>query len=314
MTRSVPSGLADILAQSPRKGAECVVLERADGTRVAFTTWDRPLTIDLGIGAGEDVCAPGLVHSAVSVGLGMDAGNFEMSGAIGAVVTRAAVLGGVWRNARAWLTWTSPSLDAPLPVVPLLCGKVADCRLEDGRWIFEVRDHGDAFNQVIGRVLSPYCTHDFGDALCTVVRTAYPAEVTAVTSAYQIAVDIDPADHFFDQGTVLFTSGVLTGVEAEVFRNDGGALELYTGLLGLPSPGDTVTLYRGCSKLLMSDDAAVPTCLSYANVINFGGHPEVPGTEKYMKVAEPGQGGGGGFFRASIGGGSGGGGGIGGGG
>lgn len=301
MTRTVPSELADILAQSPRKGAECVVLELASGARAAFTTWDRPLTIDLDIGAGEDVCAPGLVHSAITIGLGMDAGNFEMSGAFGAVVTRAAVLGGVWRNARAWLVWTSPSLAAPLPVVPLMCGKVADCRIEDGRWIFEVRDHADAFNQVVGRVLSPYCGNDYGDDLCTKVLTPYPAEVTAVTSAYQIAVDIDPVDHFFDQGKVIFTSGALTGFKAEVFRNDGGALELYTGLLGLPAPGDAVTLYRGCSKLLMSDDVTIPTCLSNENGVNFGGHPEVPGTEKYMKVAEPGSGNGGGFFRGRVG-------------
>lgn len=296
MTRTISTALAEALAQSPRKGAECVVIETARGNRVAFTTWNRPLTIDLGIGAGEDLCEPGLTHSAITLALGMDAGNFEMQGPVGGDFTREAVLGGAWRNARFWLVWTSPQLTSPLECVPLMSGKVAECRVEDRTWIFENRDHADAFNQTIGRVISPYCTHDFGDALCTIVRTPYAATITGVTSGYQIAVSTAPADHFHDMGTVLFEDGPLAGVEAEIFRNIGGAIELYTGLPGLPEVGDAVTLYRGCSKLRLSDDETVPTCLSYGNVVNFPSFPDAPGTEKYMKIAEPGNSGSDGNF------------------
>lgn len=290
MTRTISTELAAALATSPRKGAECVVIETARGNRRAFTTWNRPLTIDLGTGAEPDVCAPGLTHSAVTLAMGMDAGNFEMHGPLAGEFSREAVLGGAWRNARFWLVWTSPQLASPLPVVPIMSGRVAECRAEDRTWIFENRDHADAFNQTIGRVVSPYCTHDFGDERCGIVRTPYAATITAVTSAYQVTVSISPDDHFHDMGTLAFDDGEMAGVEMEIFVQIGGGLELYTGLPGLPAVGDAVTLYRGCSKLRLSDDAAVPTCLSYGNVVNFPGFPDAPGTEKYMKIAEPGGG------------------------
>ncbi|MBS7669327.1 DUF2163 domain-containing protein [Croceicoccus gelatinilyticus] len=293
MTRTVPALLSDVIAQSPRKGAECVVLQPRNGDRVALTTWNRTLTIDLGTGEDPDVASPGMVASAVTMALGMESSNFELSGPVGGEFTAERVRGHYWQNAKVWLAWTSPGVAETLPVVPILCGRVADCRIEGGKWILQVRDHADALNQVIGRVQSPYCTYDFGDGKCTATRTPYPCTVTAVTSTFEFTVDEDgEADNFFDGGDVTFLTGALAGIEAEVFRYEGGALELFAALPAAPEVGDTLNLFRGCSKLRKSDDETLPTCLTYDNVINFGGHPEVPGTEKYMKIATPGSGGG----------------------
>ena len=52
--------------------------------------------------------------------------------------------------------------------------------------------------------------------------------------------------------------------------------------------GDTLNLYRGCSKLLKSDNPVLPTCLSYGAVADFRGEPEVPGNRTFQRVSAPG--------------------------
>lgn len=152
----------------------------------------------------------------------------------------------------------------------------------------------DRYNQTIGRLLSPYCTADFGDDLCGVTRTPYAATITAVSSDFGFTVDLGGSydDDFFKLGTVAFTSGALAGTaEIEVFAFSGvGVVSLFAPLAVLPEVGDELTMYRGCSKLKKSDDATVPTCASYANVLRFRGFDQVPGSDRYLRPAVPGGG------------------------
>lgn len=52
--------------------------------------------------------------------------------------------------------------------IDLIAGNVSDARVEGGKFVLSVRSDVDRFNQDIGRVLSPYCTHDLGDTKCGV--------------------------------------------------------------------------------------------------------------------------------------------------
>lgn len=288
--RTIGSTLLTALTASPRKGAECVVLEAADGTRAAFTTWSRSISLDLGLGEGAEACTPGINLSAVTLAAGFESSSFEMDGPLTGEFSRAKVLGGRWRSARVWLARVSPGVAG---YAPMLAGKVAESRIEGRRFVFEVRNVADAFNQTWGRALAPLCTAVFGDAQCTVARTPIAAEVTAVTDAFRFTVDLGGsyADDYFNLGAASFQTGELAGTaDATVFGYDGatGAVELLEPLAATPEVGDTLTLYRGCSKLLKSDDASLPTCLSYENVINFRGWPEVPSSRFYFQVSAPG--------------------------
>jgi hypothetical protein len=66
-----------------------------------------------------------------------------------------------------------------------------------------------------------------------------------------------------------------------VFNYTGatGAVELLAPLAALPVIGDTLNLYRGCSKLRKSAMPRLPTCLGYSNVARFRGWPDVPGSD-----------------------------------
>lgn len=290
MTRTLGS-LAAHVAGRAHKLAYMLRLDLKDGATVALTDHDRVLSVDLGDGAADYLPDPGVNISDVTLAAGFSTSNFEATGPIVPPFTRAAVLGGRFRGATARLfmvNWADLT-----DVAAIMRGQVAECRVEGSRWVLEVRNAADAFQQTQGGVLSPYCRTWFGSPQCGIVRTAYPAEVTAVASDDEFTVDLAGVhpDDFFNYGNAAFTAGELAGTdEARVMDYVGatGVVTLFEPLFQPPEVGDAVTLYRGCSKLLKSPDPALPTCLFWGNVVNFRGHPEVPGSRYYHKVNDPG--------------------------
>ena len=74
----------------------------------------------------------------------------------------------------------------------------------------------------------------------------------------------------YAQGRLLFTSGVNNGLQVLISTNNAVNLYLAYPLNALPSTGDTVTYYPGCSK-------SYNTCQTkFANQANFRGFDKVP--------------------------------------
>lgn len=292
MPRTIPGALATAFGSSPRKGAECLILEAKDGARAGFTTWSGPIAVDLGLGAGEDDCLPGINLSTVILATGLDAGSFEADGPARGDFSGAKIRGGKWRGARAWLVRVSPGVEG---FTPIMAGTVGEGRVEGRRFTLEIRNAADAFNQSWGRVLSPWCSATFGDFAtgCPVARTPIACTVTAVTDDFRFTVDLGGVhpDAYFNLGAAAFLTGDLAGT-AEVpvagYVGASGAVELFEPLVAVPEVGDTLNLYRGCSKLLRSENAALPTCVSYGAAADFQGFPEVPSSRFYHKVSAPG--------------------------
>jgi uncharacterized phage protein (TIGR02218 family) len=292
--RSLGAELEAHLAGNAHTLATMLRLDLVNGETLAFTNHDAELAYDFG--GDEAVYQPwtGINPSDVVLAVGFEASNFEVTGPIGDVITRTAVLGGKYRKALARLFIVNHA-DLTQGAIKIMQGRVAVSRVEGPRFVFEVRNALDLLNQSQGRALSPYCSAIFGDSStgCPVVRTAYPCTVTSVTDAFRFTVDLDGdhADDFFNFGSTDFLTGDLVGTEeAKVFDYNGttGAVELYEPLIAAPEVGDTLNLYRGCSKLLKSDDADLPTCFTYGAVEDFRGWPEVPSSRFYMKVNAPG--------------------------
>jgi uncharacterized phage protein (TIGR02218 family) len=82
--------------------------------------------------------------------------------------------------------------------------------------------------------------------------------------------NITRADHYFDQGQVLFTSGVLAGLSWSIQSQVGQMITVMPPLLQAPSPGDGVTLYPGC-------DYTIATCTArFSNLARYMGQPFIP--------------------------------------
>lgn len=290
MTRTLGAGLTAHLGTGKTRLARCVVLDLVDGTSLGITDHDRDLTVSFGSSPAyllrSDV---GAIPSAIQQSIGFETDSMEVSGPIGSVVTQEAVMGGRYRGARARVfdvNWSDTS-----QIARLLAGKVSECNVDGGRFRFSVRSHLDAYNQVIGRVITPYCSHDFGvfdppHSRCQATPLTWDATVTAVTDALRFEVSWDagaPTAANVRNGEVEFTSGALAGTRpVEVFDLTGGdALELYHLLVEAPQVGDTLTVKQGCAKTRTA-------CKAFDQILNNGGFPDAPGSDKYLPMPTPG--------------------------
>ncbi len=290
MTRTVPGVIASKLANGHSTLSRCLRLDLRDGTSIGITDHDRDLLVNLGDGDLNYSARTGALPSAVSLSIGFEVDNFEVTGPVNETFSLPAMLGGRFARARARLF--DVDWQAPGNYVPLMKGRVAEARVEGGAFVMGVRSDVEAYNQVIGRALSPYCSNDLGDALCQVdmsTRT-FVGTVTAVTNelAFTVTFDspvpVDQADLIMGKAT--FLTGALAGtLPIEVFAISAGAVTLWAPLAATPQIGDTLEIEEGCDKLRA-------TCRDrFANAVNFGGFPDAPGSSQYLKYSVPGSGG-----------------------
>jgi uncharacterized phage protein (TIGR02218 family) len=133
---------------------------------------------------------------------------------------------------------------------------------------------------------TPGCRWDFGSDECGVDAEALALVGVNVTSAR------DRSTLFFDApspggtaiwngGTVRWTYGENAGIECQVDTVDfsAQALSLWDLAPRPPKAGDQFDLIPGCPK----DKAS---CVVYANLINFGGFPDVPGPDALQQNAD----------------------------
>lgn len=294
MSRTLSAGMQSHLAGNAHTLCAMLRLDLPNGDVFAFTDHDATLSFDLGDGPAEYQPWTGIDASAVVLAVGLEASNCEVSGPIGDLVTRNAVMGGRFRGAVAryfMVNWDELS-DGP---IRFMKGEVGEGRCEGSRFFLEIRGLTAPFNESWGRVLTPLCTATFGnpDTGCPVVRVPVAATIIAVTDDFRFRVNLGGtyANDYFNLGSVSFLTGDLDNTaEAVIFDYVGatGAIELLEPLVDTPQIGDTLNVYRGCSKLLRSDDAGLPTCFTYGAVESFRGFPEVPGSRFYHRVSAPG--------------------------
>ena len=81
---------------------------------------------------------------------------------------------------------------------------------------------------------------------------------------------------YFDIGSIVLTSGALSGLSKTVkswIAGLPGTLTLIAPFPIAPAVGDTFTAYPGC-------DLTQATCSArFANLVNFGGMPNIPAPE-----------------------------------
>lgn len=287
MSRTLAGGLVSHIATDTHTRCAMLRLDLTDGTVLAVTDHDRTLNFNLGDGAVDYSPATGILPSDLSLSTGFDADDMEVTGPIGDVVTRAAVIGGRYDDAVAryfQVNWASLASGA----IKLVRGRVVLAEVQGGKFKLTIHSEISKFAQQVGRVITAYCDADFGDARCSKTPETLAATVSAVTDerAFTVTFAGTKAADFFNRGTVTFLTGALTGTRpVEVFDFGGGTgsstVTLWNGLAEAPAIGATLTLTQGCGKT--RED-----CLAYGNVLNFRGFSDVPGTDQVLKYPNPG--------------------------
>lgn len=297
MTRTLSAGLISHLDVSGKNVTHKLVnmlrLDLRDGTTLAFTDHDETLSFNLGDGSADYEPDTGILPSDLALSTGFAANDMEVSGPIGAVVTRTAVLGGRYDDAVVRFFQVNWS-DLTQGAIKLVKGRVVLAEVQGGKFKFTVHSEVTKFAQQVGRVISGYCDATFGDGRCGLTPVTLSATVSAVTDARQFSVTFSgtKANDFFNKGKVTFSTGPLAGISIEVFDFAGGTgTGTVSTFLPLPEPpvvGNTLVLTQGCFDVATGTSKTRAACMAFSNIANFRGFPDVPGSDQVLRYPNPG--------------------------
>lgn len=160
----------------------------------------------------------------------------------------------------------------PIGTVMLFKGRVAQID-EIGRTTAKVTVASDLTLLDIDMPRNCYqsnCVHVLYGSGCGLARGTYSASGAVAAGSDRTQIAWGSATSSYQQGTITFTSGANTGVEATIKAAGSGWLLLAYPLPNAPSVGDAFMAAQGC-------DHTKGTCSSkFNNLNNFKGFPYVP--------------------------------------
>ena len=253
-------------------------MTRRDGVVMGFTDHDRDLTV----GEVTYSAATGFTPSAVASSASLQVDNLDMEGMLHAdAISESDIMAGLYDFAEIEIKQVNYAAPEDGQIF-LRRGWLGEVRLEQGRFIAEVRGLTQKLTQTIGARYSAACRANLGDARCGVTMTGYTV-TGAIDGITSRSVFDDAArteeESYFAGGVITFTSGENTGLSMEVKAFSEGEI-----ILSLPMPfpiatGDAYSLKAGCDKRF-------ETCVSrFDNAASFRGEPHVPGLDKMLETA-----------------------------
>jgi uncharacterized phage protein (TIGR02218 family) len=266
------------------------LVTRTDAQVFGFTSHNEDITYD-GV---TYVAAYGFNPAAIAAGAGLAVGNTELTAVFNAAyMDEADLRSGVWDHADVrirLINWA----DTSMGVLKMLRGWMGEVSYDGFQYKAELRGLADLVNRSTGIVVTPGCNAVLGDDRCAVYLSAYQATgtVSAVTSNKEFdstlnstTVQLTPSTtgaptlNYFQAGKVTWLSGANAGRSMEVKTSDTlGGVVLQMPMEEDIQVGDTFLAVTGCQK-------DRDTCRTkFGNVINFRGFPDLPGTDKVLKI------------------------------
>jgi uncharacterized phage protein (TIGR02218 family) len=115
------------------------------------------------------------------------------------------------------------------------------------------------------------CLNEHYDANCGLTASNVGGTVSAGATPTAFNTSLSQADHYFDKGTITFTSGANNGLSRAIqsYAHASGAITVAYPFPNAPANGDAFNAVRGC-LLTMAD------CAAQSNLIHFRGQPFTP--------------------------------------
>ncbi|MCZ8314359.1 DUF2163 domain-containing protein [Phreatobacter sp.] len=286
--RMLPPGLQARLDTGCTTLATAWIVRRRDDVVLGFTDHDADLVVD-GVTCRA---ASGFDASAAAEKLGFATATAEIAGAlVDEASSEADLRAGRYDGASVEVhvvDWQAPELSLHLSTLTL--GAVTR---EGPAFRAELRSRTAALDVERGRLYTPRCSADLGDARCGVDLTAPDRRaevlVAMVGEASLVVSGLGLDSDRLAGGRLLVTSGAAAGWSVEIAAasavTGGVRLSLWQAPPDPPAPGDAVTVTIGCDK-------SFSTCRDrFANALNFRGFPHMPGIDRILSVPVPGEGG-----------------------
>lgn len=282
----VASSQAAILALG--QGSSCIsyrcqlwTIRRRDGVVFRYTSHDQPVHRGPFVYSPCRSLDPTASENSSTLG---SVGNIELTGIIDDEgISEADLYGGLFDDAYVTVdlySWGDQA-EAPRRLAAGWTGQVSQ-----GDTSFQMEVLGPAARldqQALVQMVTPGCRWIFGDSRCGVDVEAMRLSGTVVAARTRghlfVDVPAPPPGRQWANGRIRFTSGRNAGQIVETKSVDFGAGEVVTWVSPgfLAEPGDAIELLPGCD---LSRDGG---CTLYQNVINFGGFPDVPGSDALLE-------------------------------
>lgn len=266
---------------------ECQIwtIRRKDGTVYRFTSLDRDLKYGGKTYKACDSMVPSASSSSNEVG---SVGDINLAGIIGegaGSVTLADLHAGRLDGAfvEAWrVSW-----DGTTEPKAIMRGTFGAVSFGERGFSVDLTGDGARLQQTpLLRTVAPGCDLVFGSAPCG--KALGPLTVTGTVQTgrgqrgFTDAARGEP-DGYFNYGRVTFTTGANAGISAEIKSHAAGVFTLWPRLAEPVSAGDAYSMTPGCSSLIESA-GGTNGCSAWANTVNYGGFPTVPGDDAMSAV------------------------------
>lgn len=271
--------------------AQCWRIKRLDGEIFAYTA------ADVSISFGGDTYMPceSLNASANELGAALgQIGNTQISGIISDDgISEADIIADLFDQAvvEIWMVPWNGGSEAPWRITK---GQIAKTTHGRAGYEIEVLTPGAMLQQKsLLRTCGPGCGYDLGDDDCRVDLYAYQEAGTVTTisalnaslqASERIFIDSSrsEADGYWEGGLIEWQTGANAGQISEVkdFVPSTGQITLWDALISPIAIGDTYIISPGCDK-------SFETCKAkFANGVNFGGFPHLPGQDAISQTPE----------------------------
>ena len=286
----VPDVLASQLAVlALGHGSACVTercqiwkITRRDGRVFRYTSHDRPVRYGGQVYQSCRSLNPSASENASSLG---SVGNIELTGIIDDDgISEADLYGGLFDDAFVTvdlITWGAGT-ETPRRLASGWTGA-----LSQGETSFNMEVLGSGARleqQALVQMVTPGCRWVFGSSECGVNAEALKVSGVVVSArtrgAFKATLSGGDGSSQWQNGRVRWTSGANLGQVTETKTVDfaTGEIVLWASPGYIAAPGDTFDVLPGC------DFARDGGCTVYANTINFGGFPDVPGSDAILET------------------------------
>lgn len=279
--KSASAGLITLLNSDTFIMADLLTITTATGTSYRYTSADIDLVYSGNTFSSKDVR---FKRGKTRVVIGVEVDTLDLiiyadqTNLVLGIPFFQALQSGALDGARVTLerTFMPAWGDTSNGVIVLFSGRVSDIELSRTEAQLTVKSDLELLNIAMPRnMYSPNCLHTLYDQGCTLLKSSFASNSSVLSGSTDRVINcgLAQANGFFDQGTIIFTSGANSGVTRNVKSYVVGILELSYPLPYTPAVGNTFTAHPGCDK-------KQDTCTNkFSNLPNFRGFPFIPKPE-----------------------------------